>query len=269
MKSLSIRMATCSACIMLAILLTSCLTPRPVVAPVAGTYNCPETVTINDQNSNAAIYYTTDGSVPTTASTKYTSPFTVSSTDTVQAIAIATGAKVSSAAKVAYTCSSTNVAQADFATSVQQRFSLAQPAQPVPFADLHPDDPNYAAAEAIYPYLHRQLLCPGCLLTSNFSANVALTRAQASIALVSILIAEQKIQLLGTADTNRVLANVPDANSVPIPARPYIATAIANRILTMQAGSSIEAMQPYSRTDMNAAFNVIQQQFNLPQIARD
>jgi hypothetical protein len=235
-----------------------------VVAPVAGTYNCPQTVTITDQRADAAVYYTTDGSAPTTASQKYTAPFAISNTDTVRAVAIAPGSKASNPATVSYTCTSTRVAQSDFATSVQQRFNLPQPTHAVAFTDLHPGDPNYTAAQAIYPFLRRQLLCPGCLLTSNFSPDIALTRAQSAITFVSILSSQQKIQVLSQAQANTVLASVADAGSIPVLARPYIATAIQNGILPLQRGNAIQPMQPYSRADMEAAFNTIQTKFNVP-----
>jgi hypothetical protein len=60
-------------------------------------------VTISDSNSGAAIYYTTDGTTPTTSSTKYSGPLKVSATEKVQAIAVQTGRADSPAANAKYT----------------------------------------------------------------------------------------------------------------------------------------------------------------------
>jgi hypothetical protein len=75
----------------------------PTFSPGAGTYNSAQSVTISDATANATIYYTTDGTVPTTSSTKYTSPITVSSTEKLEAIAVATGNANSTVASAAYT----------------------------------------------------------------------------------------------------------------------------------------------------------------------
>lgn len=48
-------------------------------------------VSISCGTSGASIYYTTNGTVPTTSSTRYTGSFTLSDTTTVKAIAVATG----------------------------------------------------------------------------------------------------------------------------------------------------------------------------------
>ncbi len=64
----------------------------PTFTPVAGTYSSAQTVTINTPTSpSATIYYTTDGTTPTTSSTEYSGPITVSVTQTLKAIATATG----------------------------------------------------------------------------------------------------------------------------------------------------------------------------------
>jgi hypothetical protein len=70
---------------------------------VAGTYTSAQSVTISDATSGATIYYTTDGSTPTTGSTVYSGPIKVSSTETLKAVAIASGYSLSDVASVAYT----------------------------------------------------------------------------------------------------------------------------------------------------------------------
>src|SRR5258705_8422940 len=66
-------------------------TPPPKVAtptfsPAGGTYSQSQTVTISDATSGATIYYTTDGSTPTTSSTVYSAPISVTQTTTIRAM---------------------------------------------------------------------------------------------------------------------------------------------------------------------------------------
>ena len=75
----------------------------PMFSPVAGTYTSAQMVTISDTSAGATIYYTTDGSMPTTASTKFTSPISVSSTETINAIATANGFNTSAEASALFT----------------------------------------------------------------------------------------------------------------------------------------------------------------------
>jgi hypothetical protein len=79
----------------------------PTFAPASGSYTVPQTVTISDATSDAAIYYTTNGATPTTSSTEYTGPITVSSTETLEAIAVATGDTNSAVASATYTITPT------------------------------------------------------------------------------------------------------------------------------------------------------------------
>ena len=75
----------------------------PTFSVSAGTYTTAQTVTISDKTAGAAIYYTLDGTTPTSQSPKYTSPLTVSQTTTIRAIAEATGYANSAVASATYT----------------------------------------------------------------------------------------------------------------------------------------------------------------------
>jgi N-acetylneuraminic acid mutarotase len=75
----------------------------PTFTPAAGTYSSAQNITLSDTTSGATIYYTTDGTTPTTSSTEYTGAITVSSTETIEAIAVATGYANSTVASATYT----------------------------------------------------------------------------------------------------------------------------------------------------------------------
>ncbi len=77
----------------------------PSFSPAQGTYASTQTVTISDSTPGATIYYTTNGTTPTTASTRYTAPITVSSTEweVVQAVAVASGYRQSLMGSAGYT----------------------------------------------------------------------------------------------------------------------------------------------------------------------
>ncbi len=75
----------------------------PLFSLPAGTYTGPQQVTITDSTPQSAIYYTTDGSTPTKASTLYKQAITISATSTLKAVAIAPGYLNSSVASAMYT----------------------------------------------------------------------------------------------------------------------------------------------------------------------
>jgi len=75
---------------------------QPVISPPGGSYTSSQTVSIAPPVSGAIIYYTTNGSAPTAASKQYTSPFTLISSQTINAIAVVSGAGQSNVATAAY-----------------------------------------------------------------------------------------------------------------------------------------------------------------------
>jgi len=75
----------------------------PVFSPAAGNYSAAQAVTITTATTGATIYYTMDGSTPTKASQQYTAPITVSTTETIYALASASGRKDSAVTSASYT----------------------------------------------------------------------------------------------------------------------------------------------------------------------
>ncbi len=67
----------------------------PTFSVAAGTYQDPQSVTITDATAGASIYYTVTGVAPTTLSTEYTGPVTVSKSMTLRAIAAVSGGTAS------------------------------------------------------------------------------------------------------------------------------------------------------------------------------
>ena len=63
----------------------------PAFSPGAGSYTTSVQVTLSSPTPNSKIYYTIDGSVPSTGSTLYSAPITISSPTTITAITAAPG----------------------------------------------------------------------------------------------------------------------------------------------------------------------------------
>lgn len=79
------------------------ITAAPVISPASGTYSSGQAITMSDTTPNAVIYYTLDGSTPTSQSLVYTGPLTITnSSDNINAIAIASGYAASAQVAGAY-----------------------------------------------------------------------------------------------------------------------------------------------------------------------
>jgi Chitobiase/beta-hexosaminidase C-terminal domain len=78
-------------------------TATPAFSLAPGTYNSAQSVSLSDATAGAKIYYTTNGSTPTTSSTQYSSAISVAASETIEAIAVATGCSTSAVASANYT----------------------------------------------------------------------------------------------------------------------------------------------------------------------
>lgn len=98
----SYRPATGSA----SVSITALDAPTPSFSPSGGTYSSAQTVNISNTVSGATIYYTTNGATPTTGSTIYSGPITVSASVTLKAMAVANYYNPSAIGSASYTISS-------------------------------------------------------------------------------------------------------------------------------------------------------------------
>jgi hypothetical protein len=74
----------------------------PAFSPAPGTYTSAQAVSLSAATPGATIYYTTDGSGPTTSSTQYSRAIPVSGSEVIEALAVASGYTDSSPAKAGY-----------------------------------------------------------------------------------------------------------------------------------------------------------------------
>jgi Chitobiase/beta-hexosaminidase C-terminal domain len=75
----------------------------PILSVGTGSYSSAQFVTISDTSAGAIIHYTTDGSAPTATSATYSGTITVSSSETLKAVALGGGFASSAVASAAYT----------------------------------------------------------------------------------------------------------------------------------------------------------------------
>lgn len=64
---------------------------NPVFTPTPGTIASNQSISLSCATSGALLYYTTDGSTPTSSSTRYTVPFTLTANTTIKALAVKSG----------------------------------------------------------------------------------------------------------------------------------------------------------------------------------
>jgi hypothetical protein len=81
-------------------------------------YTSAQTVILTDATKSASIYYTTNGTTPTTSSTRYTAPFKVSVSETIEFFAVAPGYNPSAVNSAAFTIATAPTATTTAATGI-------------------------------------------------------------------------------------------------------------------------------------------------------
>jgi disulfide oxidoreductase YuzD len=123
--------------------------PGPVFSPAPGSYSSAQTVTLSDSASGAAIYYTTNGTLPTTSSALYSpgSPLYIGYTETVEAIAVASGYSNSAVTGGTYTITSQGTTPISINLSaVDTVTGIATTGSAVPHGGLDTEGYAYAAS---------------------------------------------------------------------------------------------------------------------------
>jgi hypothetical protein len=122
-------------------------TATPTFSPTPGTFTSPQSVALSDSTPGAAIYYSLDGSKPTTSSTLYSpsTPLQISATTTIQAIAVAAGFSNSAVVSGLYTIASQSPPPGVVSlTAAANVTGIANNGAPVPLGGLDGEGDAYS-----------------------------------------------------------------------------------------------------------------------------
>jgi Chitobiase/beta-hexosaminidase C-terminal domain/Galactose oxidase, central domain len=167
-------------------------TATPVFSVAGGTYPPSPSVTITDATPNSTIYYTTDGTTPTTNSAVYSGAITVPSTETLLAIATASGLAQSNVAGAVYTIQTPQTVTfapingTQYAASTITVSATASSGLPVTLASLTSNVCSLSGNTAT-------LNIPGnCIITASQAGNATYSPAETTLSF-TVTIAPQTI----------------------------------------------------------------------------
>jgi beta-glucanase (GH16 family) len=121
----------------------------PKLSPAGGKYTRPQKVTITDSTPGAAIYYALHGATPGTHSARYSTPLEVESTESVEAIAAASGYSNSTVTRGDFTIDELQTAEPEFLPAG----GVYGKEQKVAIADKTPDASIYYTMDGSVPTL--------------------------------------------------------------------------------------------------------------------
>ncbi len=183
----------------------------PGFSVVQGTYTSAQPVTLTDGTAGASIYYTTDGTTPTYFSTKFgTTPIAVNSTETIKAIAEASGFNNSNVAMAAYTINipttPPTITASDTGNGAQngaQVVTLSAPAGTI-YYTLDGSTPTASSQQYLAPFLVDTNLTVNAIAVVGSSASSPATQAFTTTAVPS-----------GTVAWSEEFSNTTGSNALP------------------------------------------------------
>ncbi len=241
----------------------------PTIAPGAGSFSTPPTVTLSTTTPDATMHYSTDGSEPTASSLVYATPFTIAETRTVKAIAIKAGWTTSATSYATYFVSLGTTATPTLTTTggspgpVFVVLDCATPGATIRYT-LDGTDPTPASAAYRYPVgvpgatvIRARAFAPGYTMSAvgsaTLGADAAGTAPTPSIARPSAASAtQQTLTITGAVGTT--LRYTTDG-TVPTEGSPSIAsggTVIVDRAQVVQVRAWQTGLLPSAtrRTDV-------------------
>ena len=155
--------------------------------------------------------------------------------------------------------------RATFAVALHKMFGPAKPTQAITTSppDLSETDPAHAAVLATAPFMNRQILCMGCLLSKNFFPNEPISRAESIIALVRALVAAKRLQFVSRSYAENILSSVTDSSDFPKRAKSYLATAVANGIVQLRPDHTTGPSANPTRAETAVLLDNVQKRFEM------
>jgi hypothetical protein len=134
------------------------------------------------------------------------------------------------------------VTRAEFARYLTKTYRLPAPTVKRPLSDVDPSDED--AVQAAYSYLDPHLLCLGCQMGGRFIPKAAITRIEASAAVLKILLERGDIQPL-SGDELEDLHRNPALKAVAPAARAFALLAAKNKLPNLR----LNGMVPIRRVE--------------------
>ena len=235
------------------------VTQTPTFSPAGGSFTTAQQVKLSDGTAGAVIYYTIDGSAPTTASTVYSTPISIDSgTVTINAIAQASGLGVSSVGSATYTIQLAAAATPTFSPGTGTYTS----AQSVTISDTTPGSTIYYTTNGTTPTTSSAVYSSAIAINANTTLEalaIAPGFAQSAVASAAYV-----IQTGGSGNIS-FAGGFPNATGL----RLNSVAKINNNFLELTDGGTLEGTSAFWTTPVNIQAFTTNFAFQLSSAAAD